>query len=525
MTPPPEIGSPAHPRPGALTRALAALERAGNRLPEPIVLLFGLWALVLVASFIAGRRGASATHPGTGASIAAVDLLSREGLHHLLRDAPTSVTTLPRLGPVLVVLLGVGLAERSGLLRAAFSRLGDRLSPRGLTALLVLVSILSSAYGDLGLIALPALGACLFLANRRHPLAGAAAAFAGVTGGFGANLLLGAVDPLLAAGTEGAARLVDANRSVGAAANHWFAFASGLVLTGVATVVNHRWIEPRLGPWPPVEGASAAEPPATVPGPAEPRRAVLDAAGDDPRALRFAAIALLSCLVVLAALVVPERGLLRDDAGTPRPFFDALPVLVSLTLLVPSAVYGRFNGTFTGPRALLEAAGETLAALGPYLLLTFVTAQLLLAVDRSNLGLLLIIKGTRLFYKARLGGVPLLVAIVAYTAAADLLLPSATAKWAVLAPVVVKLAMFAGHPPEAAQAAFRVGDSPANMMTPLLPFYPLFIAVLKKYAPRAGAGTIAALTLPYSAAFFLFWTALLVAWSQAGLPFGPGAPP
>lgn len=489
-----------------ILRVWGALERAGNRLPDPVVLLLALWVLVLLASAFAGRRGATATHPGTGAAIGAVNLLSRDGLQRLLGGAAGSFAAFPQIGLVLAGMLGFGLAERSGLLRAAFSRLGARVPPQALTALLVLAGIVSSAFGNLGLVLLPPLGACLFLANRRHPLAGAAAAFAGVTGGFGANLVLGPVDPLLAASTTAAASLLEPARSVGVASNYWFAFASGLVLTGIGTFVNHRWVEPRLGPWEPVpeEGAAAA---------------------DDPRALRFAAMALLSFVAVLAALVVPERGLLRDAAGSPRPFFDALPVLVMLTLLVGAAVHGHFAGTLSGPRALIKAAGDTLAELGPYLLLALIAAQLMAAFDASNLGPLVIGKGTRLFYKVRLTGVPLLVAIVAFTAAADLLVTGASAKWAILAPVVVKLAMLSGAPPEAAQAAFRVGDSAANMMTPLLPFYPLFIAVVKKRSPRAGAGTLAALTLPYSTAFVIGWTALLVAWVKAGLPFGPAGLP
>lgn len=530
MTTPISAGGAPRPPRSAAARALDRLERAGDRLPGPIALLLVAWALVLLASFIAARRGASAAHPGTGASVAAVDLLSRGGLGRLLRDAPRAFTALPRVGPVLLALLGVGVAERCGLLGAAFERLGRRAPPRALTAGLVLAGVLSSAFGDVGIIVLPALGACLFAANRRHPLAGAAAAFVGVTGGFGAGLLLGAVDPLLAASTEAAARLSDPARSVGVASNYWFAFASGLLLTAVATAVNHRWVEPRLGPWEPGgpdpgagEGRAAAPEAGSAGGAGEGAAPPGRGAGH-PRALALAGAALLAVLALIAALAVPENGVLRDETGTLRPLFDALPALVLAALLVPAAVHGHVAGTMRGPRALAAAAAGSLAALGPYLLLALVAGQLLGAFDASNLGVLVIAKGARLLGRAHLSGIPLLLATVAAAAGADLLVPSASAKWAILAPVVVPLAAASGHSPEAAQAAFRAGDSAANMMTPLLPFYPVFVAVVWRYVPRARAGTLLALTLPYSVAFLLAWTALLVAWVLAGLPFGPGAP-
>lgn len=532
-----------------LARALGAIERAGDRLPGPLGLFAVAWGLVLVASVVAARRGVSGTHPGTGANIAAVDLLSHGGLGRLLRDAPRSFTALPQVGAVLVVLLGVGVAERSGLLGAVLARLGRTARPRALTAGLVLAGILSSAFGDIGLVALPVLGACLFAAHRRHPLAGAAAAFAGVTGGFGANLLLGAVDPLLAASTEAAARAADPARSVGVAANYWFAFASGLLLTAVATAVNHRWVEPRLGPWAPPENPSmpvagppgGTESPSGAGGPsgegggaadgtageersAAERAALAGRGADDPRALRLAGVALLAVGVVFALLAVPAAGPLRDGNGTLRPFFDALPVIVLAAFLVPAVVHGHAARTLRGPRALVRAAADSLAALGPYLLLALVAAQLFSALETSNLGVLAIVEGARLLHRAHLSGAPLLVATVAAAACANLLVPGASAKWAILAPVVVPLAMASGHTPEAAQAAFRVGDSSTNMMTPLLVFYPLFVAVVQRYAPRARSGTLAVLTLPYSVFFLLAWTALLIAWILAGLPFGPGAP-
>ncbi|MEZ4294484.1 MAG: AbgT family transporter, partial [Polyangiaceae bacterium] len=442
MTPTSEAESP-RSEPRRVPRFLGFVRRAGDRLPDPVLLYPALWLVVVALSFFAARRGVTGLNPSTGAAVTVTSLASREGLHRMLGGLSTGLAATSHLGAVALLLLGFGVAERSGLFDALFSGLGRRVPSWALPALLVLVSILASGFGDVALILAPSLGACLFRANRRPPLAGAAAGFAGAAGGFGASLLLGPVDASLSAATEAAARTLDPSRTVGVAANYWFAFASGLALTAVAAFVTARWIEPLLAASSPASGGRAD-------------------AGGSGRAVQFAAIAFLSMVLVVAALVVPERGLLRDETASLRPFFAALPVLGMVVLLVPGAVYGHFAGTFAGRRAVLGAAFDSLRDLGPYLLLALAAAPLVLALDASNLGTVAILKAERVFRAKRAvaaSGVPLLLATIPFAGGANLVLPSASAKWSMMAPVVVPAAMSAGASVQAAQAAFRVGDS------------------------------------------------------------------
>lgn len=492
-------------RRGRLARILDGIERAGNRLPDPLTLFVIAAAVVVAASAVATVAGVTATHPGTGEVVRPVNLLSRAGLRRMLVEMVPNFTAFPPLGTVLVVMLGIGVAERSGLVTAALRRLVTAVPAPLLPAALVFAGVMSSLAADAGYVVLTPLGAVLFAGVGRHPLAGLAAAFAGVSGGFSANLLVTALDPLLAGITQPAARLVDAAYVVDPTANYYFMVVSTVLLTAVGTVVTTRVVEPRLGRWTGTIGAEEA-----APAPVE------------RRGLAVAALAASGVVALVALLAV--AGVLRDEAGGWQPFFGALVPLLMLFFLVPGFAYGRAVGTIRSDRDVATMTSETMATMGSYVVLAFVAAQLVAYFAWSNLGLIVAVHGAGALKALGIGGLPLLVGFVLVSATVNLLIGSASAKWAIMAPVFVPMLMLMGYAPETAQVAYRVGDSVTNVVTPLLPYFPIVISFARRYDQGAGMGTLVAAMLPYSVAFLAAWLVLLVAWVALGIPLGPGAP-
>jgi len=496
-------------RRGVLARVLDGIERAGNRLPDPLT-LFAIAALVVVVtSWFAAGAGVSVRHPGTGETVHAVSLLSRDGLRRMLTEMVPNFTAFPPLGTVLVVMLGIGVAERTGLVAAALRGLVAMMPASALPATLVFAGVMSSLAADAGYVVLTPLGAVVFAGMGRHPLAGLAAAFAGVSAGFSANLVLTALDPLLAGFTQAAARLVDPAYVVHPTANYYFMVASTLLLTVVGTLVTVRVVEPRLGTW---RGGTVAETGAIVSGTGQ------------RRGLLAAGLALLATLALIAWLVLPTGAVLRDEAGGIEPFYRALVPLLMLAFLLPGIAYGVAAGTLRSDKQLAVMAGDTMATMGSYVVLAFVAAQFVAYFGWSNLGLVVAVRGADLLKALGIGGVPLLVGFVLVSAAINFLIGSASAKWAIVAPVFVPMLMLMGYSPETVQAAYRVGDSVTNVVTPLLPYFPIIIAFARRYDPDVGLGTLVAAMMPYSVAFLLSWLVLLVAWVMLGVPLGPGAP-
>jgi aminobenzoyl-glutamate transport protein len=496
------------PRQRRLLALLDAVERIGNRLPDPLT-LFVLFSLaVVVASAIAARSGAGVVHPVTGAAVTAVNLLSASGVRRMLTEAVANFAAFPPLGTVLATMIGVGVAEQSGLFSTGLRALVMMVPRSALTAALVFAGVNASIAADAGLVILPPLGALLFLSVGRHPMAGLSAAFAGVSGGFSANLLITPLDPLLAGLTQAAARLLDPDYVVAPTANYYFMIASTFMLTGVGTYVNHRFVEPRFGRY---EGGGADEQLAPI-------------TRVERRGLVYAALAALAVLALAAALALPEGGVLRDHDGGLGPFFGSLVTFILLLFLAAGLAYGITTGVIRSDKNVAKMIADTLATMGSYIALAFVAAQFVAYFGWSNLGLIMAVKGAAALRAAGLTGAPLLVAIIVVCIAIDLLVASASAKWAVMGPVFVPMLMLLGYSPELVQATYRVGDSVANIITPLLPYFPLLITFARKYDPKAGVGTLIAATLPYSVAFGLVWTVMLVAWTLAVMPLGPAAP-
>ncbi len=493
-----------------LSHALSWIERAGNRLPHPAT-LFALLALgVIVVSGIAARLDLEAVHPGSGELIRPVSLLSIPGLHRILTSMVTNYTSFAPLGTVLVAMLGIGLMEGSGLIAACLKLLVLSAPKKLLTFAIVLAGVLSNAASEIGYVLLVPLAAVIFLGVGRHPVAGLAAAFAGVSGGYSANLLLGTVDPLLAGLSEEAARIIDPDYSVNAACNYYFMATSTFFIAAAGTWVTEKIVIPRVGDYTGEERADKIE--------------TLSAA--EKRGLRFALAALAVFTALILLRTVPANGFLRNpETGglLDSPFLKGIVAFIFLLGVALGGAYGAGAGTLKNDADFMNAMGKAIKGLGVYMVLVFFAAQFVAYFNWSNLGLIVAVKGAELLSALGLGDVTLMVALVIVAGFVNLFMGSASAKWAIMAPVFIPMFMLLGYTPEFTQAAYRIGDSVTNVISPMMSYFALIVAFVERYQKNAGIGTVIALMLPYTAVFFFVWTLLLAVWVVAGLPVGPGA--
>lgn len=493
----------------AILRSLDAVERVGNRLPQPVTLFVILVAIVLLGSLVAASMGVSAVHPGTGDEIGAVNLLTAPQIQRILTQMVKVFTDFPPLGLVLVVMLGIGVAEKSGLITAGLKAFVAFLPGRLVTMAIVTAGMLSSIAVDAGYVVLIPLGAVIFYGMGRHPIAGLAAAFAGVSGGFGANLTLTSLDPLLAGFTEPAARLIDPAYKVDATANWYLMAASVPVIALAGTWVTERIIEPRLGKFT-EEVADAGDHGELKPV--------------EKKGLWVAGILAVLLTALVVVLAIPENGVFRAADGKFTPLFQSIVVLMFLGFLIPGIAYGMVVGTIRSDKDVARMSAEAMSGLGTYIVLAFAAAQFVAFFAWSNLGTISAIKGAGLLKAVGFTGIPLMVAFILVSSLINILIGSASAKWAIMAPIFVPMLMLMGYSPEVTQAAYRIGDSYTNILTPLMPYFPLVIVFAQKYVKSVGIGTIIAIMLPYAVAFALVRIPMMVIWLWLEIPVGPGAP-
>ena len=509
--------APAARRRTAVDRFLDVVERVGNALPDPTS-LFALLALaVVLLSWVAAQFDLGVAHPTTGKMIEPVSLLSVDGLHRMLTSLVTNFTGFAPLGTVLVAMIGIGVAEVSGFIGAVMRLLVLR-SPRALlTPVVVLCGVLSNAASEVGYVLLVPLAALIFKAAGRHPVLGLAAAFAGVSGGYSANLVLGTIDPLLAGLSQEAARLVDPGYVVSPAANYYFMFVSTFLITGLGWWVTERLVAPRVAGAGPVEAASG-ETAADV---------VQPLSRAEKRGLRFAALAFAVMTGGLLWGLLPADGFLREPGTGSVLHSPALKGIVALIFAYGvglGVAYGAGAGTVRSDRDVIRGMSQQMSTLGGYMVLVFFAAQFVAFFNWTNLGLILAVEGAQLLEAAGLHQVPLLLSFILLSASINLVMGSASAKWALMAPVFVPMFMLLGYPPEVTQAAYRIGDSVTNVISPMMSYFALIIAFVQRYVAAAGVGTLVSLMLPYSLTFLVGWSLLFVAWLLLGWPVGPGAP-
>jgi aminobenzoyl-glutamate transport protein len=491
-------------------RFLGGIERAGNRLPIPAVLFIWLCLFLMVLSWLFAASGVQAQLPGRAESVIARSLLSPEGLRWILTHTVDNFVAFAPVGSVLVVMLGMGVAEHSGLLKVLLERLVLAAPRVLLTWVVVLAGILSNLALDAGYVVLIPLAAMLFAAAGRPALAGIAAGFAGVSAGYSANLLLGPVDAILAGISTEAVALVAEGYQVGIASNYYFAAVSTLLLSAVGVWVTEKLVVPYLstektGPVSRIEPLSA----------------------ESRRGLWAVLIWTLVFGLLLAAGSATEGGWLRDPE---QPGFLASATLqgivevIAIYAGVAGWIFGRVSGRYTNSRDAVQGMETAMSTMATYLVLMFFAAQFVNYFAWSQLGTIMAITGAGWLQGLELNAGLLLVMLVLITASINLFVGSASAKWALLAPVFVPMLYLLGISPEATQVAYRIGDSSTNIITPLMPYFGVVIAFAQRYRSEFGIGTLVAMMLPYSVAYLMSWSGLLLVWLWLGWPLGPGAP-
>jgi len=499
-------------------RFLDGVERVGNKLPDPITLFLVFCGLVLVASWLAATAGISVVHPN-GSIVNATNLLSVEGIRSMFVGAIKNFTDFPPLGLSLVIMIGMGVAEGSGLVNVGLRALVTSVPKSLLSATVIFAGVNSSLAADAGYVVLVPLGALVFASVGRHPLAGLSLAFAGVAGGFSANLLITSLDPLLAGLTTSAAQLLAPDYVVQTSANYYFMIAATFMLTIVGTFVNDRIVEPRLGKWTPPAGMNFS----------------FDRISKtEKRGLLAAAITFVFVILVFFLLSKNPGGIFQlvEDSAKPfktaleafDPLFKSLVIILTILFLFCGLAYGIFAKTIRTDKQVSKMMADSLSTMGHYLVLAFVAAQFVAYFRDSNLGIITAIEGSEILKSMNVTGIPALLIFLVIAGGINLLIGSASAKWAILAPVFVPMMMLQGISPELTQATYRVGDSITNIITPLLPYFPLIVAFAQKYDKKAGIGTVISCTLPYSIAFGIMWSVMLVIWMLVGMDLGPGGP-
>lgn len=493
-----------------IDKFLTIIEKVGNKLPNPTTLFAGFAIAVLLLSWIVSQFDFSVIHPGTGQEIKPVNLLSVEGLHRIILNLITNFTAFAPLGTVLVSLLGIAVAEHSGLIGTVLRLLVLKSPKKLLTFVIVFAGILSNTASEIGYVLLVPLSAIIFLAAGRHPIAGLAAAFAGVSGGYSANLLLGTIDPLLAGLTQEAAHIIDKNYEVNAAANYYFMFVSTFFIAAAGTWVTEKIIVPRLGKY---QGSVEAE-------------EIKPLSSDEKRGLWYAGIAVLAFALIILAGIVPDGGFLRDPKTNgilKSPFLSGIVAFIFLGGVIAGLAYGIGAKTIKNDNDVVKGMNKSMETLGSYIVLVFFAAQFVAFFNWTNLGMIVAVEGANFLKSSGLGPIPLLISFIIISAFINLFIGSASAKWAIMAPVFIPMFMLLGYSPELVQAAYRVGDSVTNIISPMMSYFALIIAFVTKYDPKAGIGTLIATMLPYTITFFIIWVVLFIIWFILGLPIGPGA--
>jgi aminobenzoyl-glutamate transport protein len=502
-----------------LQKVLDGIERVGNKVPHPAVIFFILAGLVVLLSHLLYLIGISVsyevvnpqTHKVEAATATVNSLLTADGIRFIFTSMVRNFANFGPVAIVLVVMIGVGLAEQAGLMGALIKKIVQITPAKAVTWILVTVGVLSSVASDAGYLVLIPLGAAAFLNLGRHPLAGLAAAFSGVAGVFGVNFLIAPIDGILTEITNDAIHLIDPTRSIALTANFYFAIASSLVLIVVCSLITERVVEPRLGKY---RGDAPLESGNTI-------------SSEEARGLRFALYALLGSVVTIALLTFPAAAPLRDPqtgaiVGN-SPFMDSLIVLIMLVFLAVGIGYGVGAKTITSMAAGIEAITKTFAGLSGLIFLLFVISQFLAYFNYSNIATIVAVELGDALEHANLGAIPLLLGFIAVTGLVGVLIVGAIPKWAIFAPIFVPLFMKLGIAPEIVLAAYRVGDSPPNGLSPLMPYFALIVVFAQRYQKEAGVGTVVAMMLPYCIAISVVWIILFLAWELLGLPYGPGS--
>jgi len=538
---------------GFMARMLDRIERVGNKVPHPAIIFAGLCVLVIMVSAALALFDVSATYevaepPPVSAPESEVggssvpepqvpapsyqdqeveihtettkieSLLSVDGLRFIFTSFVQNFANFSVVAVIFVAMIGVGVAEKAGLMAALIRKLVAVAPARWIAFIIVFLGVLSSVASDAGYLILIPLGAAAFASLGRHPLAGLAAAYAGVSAVFAVNVLITPIDSLVTEITNEAIGLVPGQEPLTVTANLWFSIASSFFIALVVTLVTERLIEPRLGPWRPEEGAEDAPPPVDD-------ESVL---GNESRGLRFALYGVLVSIVLIVALTAPHGAPLRDpDTGDiigNSPFMDSLIFLITLVFLVAGICYGRGAGTLKDSLGVITAITETFASLAGLIFMLLLISQFIAYFNFSNMPTVIAAKMADALERADIGAIWLLILFILVIALLDIIIPGVVPKWAIFAPIFIPLFIRLDVAPQTVLAAYRVADSPMNVITPLMVYLPFIVVVAQRYRKDAGLGTVISLMLPYTFVTLVVWTLFFAAWYLIGIPFGPGYP-
>ena len=487
---------------------LGTIERVGNALPHPFILFLIIAGIIVVIAAILAAMGVSVVNPTSGETVVVNSLLNKDGLAWFMTNMVSNFSSFAALGVVLAMQMAIGVAEGSGLLTTAMRRAILGVPMWLLSAAVIFLGINGSIASEASIIFIPPLAATAFWAAGKHPLAGLMAGYAAVNAGFTANIMITATDALLYPVTMEVAQGVDPNYTTTVANNWYFMIASCILLTIVGVFVNDKIIAPRLGVYTGSEVDNER-----------------DATDLEKKGLRNAGIFSLIYIGIILLGTIPKNGFLRDAEGSVLngPFITGLVGFLIIYFIFVGIVYGKTVGTFKTASDIPKMMADSLNSLTSYIVLVFVIAQFIQIFNYTNLGTVIAVTGANFLKSAGLSGIPMILGIIVITTFVNFFMTSGTAKWYIFAPIFVPMFMMLGYSPEFAQVVYRIGDSCTNPITPIYPYLPMIIGMASKYDKKAGMGTVISMTIPYSVAFLISWTIMLIVWMTFNLPLGPGA--
>lgn len=497
---------------GFINKALNFIEKAGNKLPDPAILFLILMITIWVLSWLMSGISFTEIDPRSNAPIAVQNLLSGDALAAFFSNMVTTFTGFAPLGIVLVAMLGVGVAEYAGYINAGLKTMLSFTPKSLLTPMLILVALVSHTATDAGYVLVIPIGGVIFYSAGRHPLAGIAAAFAGVSGGFSANFIPSGIDPLLQGFTQSAAQIIDPNIALNPLNNWFFTASSSVLLILLGWFLTDRVIEPRLQK---VAVDSDVELPKT---------SMDKLTGKEKTSFYTSTLIMIGLLALLALWAWPTDSALRSETGIltdiHAPLMKSIVPIIFVVFLIPGVVFGYMSGTFKKTKDVIDSMSKSMHGMSYYIVMAFFCALFIDAFTKSNIGALLALKGAAGLKALQLPAQVTIVGIVFLTSFVNLFVGSASAKWALMAPILVPMLMQLGISPDLTQAGYRVGDSVSNIITPLMPYFPLVVVFCQKYVKSTGIGTLVSMMLPYTITFIICWTIYLLIYWGLDIPLG-----
>ncbi len=498
------------------------VEKIGNMLPHPVVLFLFLAITTIILSSVLSFFNLNVTYVGFNRSTKVIEemtvhvksLLNPEGILYLFSSFVKNYINYAPLGLLLVTIVGIGIVEESGLLEVIIKKIIKATDVKFITVVLVFLGVMSNVASDaLGYLVLIPIGAKIFQAMGRHPLAGFAATFSGVSGGFAANLLLGPGDALVSGISTEAIKILNPSLQVLPTANWYFMIASTFLITFVGTFVTEKIVEPRLGKYHDSEENGVE------------KTLNLDESisSHDQKALFYASISLFLFIILLCYLSFPKNAILRVNGKLDFFLSNGLVPTMMLFFMIPGTVFGIINKKISNTNDIAAMMIKSLSGVGGFLALALFAAQFISYFNYTNLGIILAVKGANLLKSLNIIGIPLIILFVLLTCFINLFMGSASAKWSIMAPVFIPMFYQLGYSPEFTQLIFRIGDSTTNVISPLMSYFAVILIFLQKYNKKSGIGNLISLMLPYSIAILFSWLIMLIIWFIFNLPIGPGS--